>query len=229
MAPHGFTAVCALALLFSGCAATQFVYEHPAEPRVTGEGTVIAAVAPVTDVRGGDKAIDAIYAADPMKDIQVIIQEELMSTGLFDDVILLPSPVKEHEATIVIESSVAKLNWEVPKYKDIVGTAFVVGFLTGGVGGIVYGSTATDVHSDVSLDVRVVEHGSGNVLLEKTYDGHCEEKFPKLKCDTPETKAMMVGKSLKRTMEAMIFDIQKVMSQRSRGTATGSGLEEPAD
>lgn len=206
--------LCAV-FFISGCATTsQFVYNHPTDFPEAKQENLVAAVVPIIDLRKGDKEIDKIYSDSPLVNIQKIIQEELRSTGLFKKVISISKADEENGADIMVEPSLAKLEWVVPNYDELVGKAFAVSVLTGGIGGAIYGSTDVDVYGNTSLHVKVMEISNGKVLLEKTYDGHCEEKMIKFKCDTPETKAKMIGTSLKQSIEAMKTDLKEAISER---------------
>jgi len=75
---------------------------------------------------------------------------------------------------------------------------------------LAYGSTSTDVIGNSAIFVRVVDRKSGTELLSKEYTGSYTEGMTKLSCDTPETKAKMVEKSLKVALEELKSDLKTV-------------------
>ena len=88
MRKNGITILCA-ALLFSGCATQRhFVEDQTGEPPKMQEDAVIVAVAPMIKTREGNGSTDAVYAGKPNDDIPTVIQQKLMSTGLFEDVLV---------------------------------------------------------------------------------------------------------------------------------------------
>lgn len=209
-----------LAALISGCAAkSPFVYDKPIDIPEPNQGVIVAVIAPLTDLReDDDKEIDKIYAKQPLEDIQEILLKELMSTGIFKEIIFSPTDDGNITADINIEPSLVEMRWEVPNYDDILNKAFLTSMLTGGIGGAIYGSTKTDVYGDTSLYIKIVQYPTEEIIIEKQYDGHCEEKVAKLSCDTPETKARMVGLSLEKALETLKVELTEKFSKQKEYT-----------
>ena len=70
----------------------------------------------------------------------------------------------------------------------------------------------------------MIEEATGQVLLERTYSGHYEQQMDKFKCDTPETKATMIGKSVKEAMNQLKIDLQKVLDPDREDIVSSVGI-----
>ncbi len=105
-----------------------------------------------------------------------------------------------------------EMKWEVPNYDRILATAFVTSLLTGGVGGVIYGSTKVDVYGDTTLKIKIIEQDTGKILIDKDYKAHIKERKAKLSCDTSTTKSEICGKSLKAAMELFKIDLAKIIT-----------------
>ncbi len=206
-------------ILVSGCAAkSNFIYTYPEANHKKSLTNMVAAVAQVKDLRQGEKKIDNVYVNDPLKDIQSIIKEELQSTGFFQKVFVISDENTDFKPNVIIEPSLSELKWEVPEYEEMLGKVFVVSFLTGGIGGLIYGSTGTDVYGSVDIHISLVESNNGKTLFENTYNGRYEENMPKLNCDTPETKSIVIGKALKQELKTLKVDLHEVVESYRENT-----------
>lgn len=211
MNKHFLVLVCSI-LLTCGCAAkSKFVYDQPVEHAGKGTGSIVAALGQISDKRTSEKEIDKYYDGEPLKDIQSMLENELLSTNLFERVVTVTDAGAGVKADVIIDPSLTRLDWEVPDYEALKRKAFVTSLLTGGVGGAIYGSTDTDVYGDSGIQLRVTEQATGKVLLDKSYSGHHEEKMVKFKCDIPETRVAMAGKSLRKAIEAIKSDLREVL------------------
>ncbi len=201
-------------VFISGCATkSQFTYDPIVAPETTG--TIVAVMTPVVDSRQDEKEIDKFYENDPAQEVQLILLKELMSTGLFKEVVAVENISDEPDAEFFIEPTMYKLEWMVPGHDAMVTKAFVTSMLTGGVGGVIYGSTKTDVFGETNLHLKITEAKTGNVLLEKNYTGKHQEKMAKISCDTPGTRTMMVGKSLKFAVEEIKNDLGELLGDQN--------------
>ncbi len=200
-------------ILLAGCATkSQFIYDHPDENTLASQQELIALVMPVNDLREDEKEIDQIFADDPLLEIQKIIKEEIASTGYFSEVILQQENQPVVNADIIFVPHLRKMQWMVPDYDDMIGKVYIISFLTGGIGGVAYGSTETDVIGDVELKLEIIEQSTNDVLHEKIHSGHHKQKMAKMNCDAPETKATVVGKSLKNAMVELSSDLNEVFA-----------------
>lgn len=206
-----------------GCATkTAFIYDHPDLAKAQ-TGTRLIAVKPVADERE-DANLDAIYENDVRIDIGKAIADELNSTGLFREVVLLDPQAGEDDIRalspdLVLTPALCQLLWEVPNYNDVVAKTFAISILTGGIGGAIYGSTGIDVKGHAQLEITLVD-ANGDTLLEKKYTGLEQREFIKLSCDTPETKATVAGKALKICLEELKADLAAVMTQQAQAGQT---------
>lgn len=207
-------------LLFSGCASKgKFVYECPAEGLGKGNGRVVAVVARITDQRPDAKDFDNIYEGNPVKDIQSMLEYELLRTDVFKQIV----PVTDTtgiKADVMIEPALKKLQWQVPDYDSLRTKAFLFGFFTGIIGGTIYGYTDTDVYGDSNMHLRVTDVSSGKVVLDKSYSGRYEQEIIKFKCDIPETRVMVAEKSLQKTLEAIKSDLIQVLGNHGKEIAS---------
>jgi len=107
-------------MLFSGCAAkSQFVYEHPDAKPDTPMASSVAVLTPVADHRTGDKKIDTIFKENPIASVQHVIQEELLDTGLFREVMTIDkmnsgTDIANDKADVVVYTELRKMEWFVP-------------------------------------------------------------------------------------------------------------------
>lgn len=203
---------CAL-LVLSGCAAKgKFVYEPSLNPAEGAQGRKVAVLAPLADERIEKQQFDRFYDGEPIKDLQPILEKELLSTNLFSEVFTATESNQNAKADIMIEPAIEKLEWAVPDYEALLSKAFFISFLTGGIGGVIYGNTDTDVYGNATIRVRVTDKQMGNVLLNKSYNGHHEEQMIKFKCDIPETRVKMANESLKKAIGSMNADLKDVIS-----------------
>lgn len=199
-----------LVIAQTGCAATKmpFSYQYPDAKQAQSPGLVLL-FSGVVDQRS-DRDIDKIYEADPIKEISRILREELLSMGLFSNIILASegTPTSQVEnATFVIEPKLDVLKWEVPDYDSKKFWAFTTSLLTGGLGGTIYGMSDTDVYGHSRMRIKLSSMKTGETVVDKDYLGVAKEVMIKFKCDTPETKSTMVGKSLKNLMEKFKSDL----------------------
>jgi hypothetical protein len=212
-------------LLISGCATkSKFVHDRPLEQPDKGKGSIVAALTPINDQRFDGKLIDDYYDGSLLADTQSMLERELLGTGLFEKVFTVTAADKGVKADVTVEPTLTGLEWKVPGYDALRVKAFLAGFLTGLVGGTIYGCTDTDVYGDSSMHLRVTEQATGKVLLDRDYSGHHEEEIMKFKCDTPTTKVAMAGKSLQKTMAAMKADLRDALGGFGKEVAAGSAI-----
>lgn len=200
-------------IILAGCSAkSQFIYDHPVESELAEHAQLVAVVMPVIDQREDGKEIDQIFADNPLQKIQKIIKEELIHSGYFSEVILLQEDQPTDDADISFVPQLSKMQWLVPDYDEMLGKTFIISILTGGIGGIAYGSGETDVIGEMHLKLEMIDIESKQVIHDKTYVGHFSQKMKKLNCDSPETKATVIGKSLKNAMKNMSSDLHDVFT-----------------
>jgi hypothetical protein len=203
--------------VLTACAAKKpFLYQYPVQVEQPAAGMKLACTC-IKD-RRQDHEIDKIYAENLTEDLNRIIEKEIQSMGLCKQVISIPRAEKVDKALkenpdidLVMYTSLKELVWEVPDYDRKVGTVFVLSFLTGGLGGVAYGSTKTDVYGNARIKITVIRTETGEKLIDKEYVGHIEERMALLKCDTPNTKARIVGLSVKSIMKQFKGDLKRVI------------------
>jgi hypothetical protein len=116
---------------------------------------------------------------------------------------------QSHLATMSqLSVELERLDWLVPGYEAMLRKAYLTSFLTGGLGGLAYGSTDTTVQGHATLKIRMRQ--SGREVLNKEYVGFYEEKIDKLRCDSLETKSRVAGLALSSAIEGLITDINSL-------------------
>ena len=218
--------VLAVGVLFlvSGCASkSKFVYECPTGGLENGKGMMVAAVVRIVDQRKDAANFDIVYDGDAVKDIQSMFEYELLRTGLFKQIVSVTDTTKI-KADVIFEPTLNKLQWQVPDYDSIHLKKFLFGFVTGVIGGTLYGLTGTDVYGESGMNLRVTDVASGKVVLNKSYSGQYKQGIVKFKCDRPETKVMVAEKSVRDAMESIKSDITQVLGNKGKEVASGEAL-----
>lgn len=198
-----------LLVLLCGCGATKLPFNYTYSSRETPTGNVVVALQGMRDNRA-DREIDKIYVNSPSTELNTILKEEISGTGLVKGIVVKDASPSADElrssgANFVVIPVLKDLKWEVPGYDAIKTLAFTTSFLTGGVGGVIYGSTSTDVYGMAELSVRVIDLNSADVI-DKAYTGRIEDRKAKLVCDTPGTKNEMVTRALKEAVDKFRAD-----------------------
>lgn len=130
---------CAM-LIVSGCASKgKFVYQPSFKSIESDSGKKVVLLAQITDGRNTPWTFDVNYDGDLINDMQLILQDELLRTNLFNKVLMATESVQDIKADVLIEPTLMKLEWKVPGYKALVDRMFYVSFLTGAIGGLISG------------------------------------------------------------------------------------------
>jgi hypothetical protein len=209
--------ILAVLIIVGSCATTtQFVYEHPEIPPHSSQGTIVGLFS-IDDQREDLKEIDNIYGEFPEESLNQIIEEELKSTGLFEQVLIIPEEMSDDNeylnqtgVDIIVQTGLLEMKWEVPDYEDKLTKISAASFLGGLLGGMIYGSTTTEVWGDTKINFDLKDIESGEIVLEKDYEAHYVEEMALLECDTKKTKAYIVGKSLKMAIEEHKKDLFEI-------------------
>jgi hypothetical protein len=192
-------------IIAGSCATTtQFVYEHPEIPPQSSRGKIVGFFS-IDDQREDSKEIDKVYGDFPVGALNQIIEEEIKSTGLFEQVLIIPEEMLDDKeylnqtgADFFVRTGLLEMKWEVPDYETKISKITAASFLGGLAGGLIYGSSNTEVWANTKLNFILTDVKSGKHVLNKDYEGHYVEEMKLLECDTPSTKAYVVGKSLKK-------------------------------
>jgi hypothetical protein len=193
------------ALFLSGCASSRQIVRLPYE--MPASGTVVAsAAAPsaiittVSDSR--DNLLLNQFLEEPPSDfLRKALAAELRSTGALSQVTPRPESAPPHREDFVIEMELRDVSWAVPNHDKMAKTAFWTSFLTGGLGGLAYGSTGTPVYGHAAIGVKLTDRATGKVFFDETLDAVYEEKIAKLKCDTPTTQSRVMAAALKSAIK----------------------------
>lgn len=136
-----------------------------------------------------------------------VVVKELDGSGLFSSVELNTNEAPK--TGYLLTCKINELRWEVPNYDHLLDTVGVVSFLTGGVGGVIYGSTDTDVLGHAEIRFSLTNLDSGEMLLNRDYAATITEKKAKLRCDTPATYREVAAKSFQTTIAAFEKDLRQ--------------------
>lgn len=199
--------------LFVGCASkTGLIYDHPKTDILTTSNLKVAVAHP-EDERQPNEKVDKMWAGDPAEDIKKVISDELKSTGLFKEIVVLPleDKTKLRDVNFILNSSIKDLAWEIPNLEDQEGKMLVISILTGGIGGLIYGSGDTDFYGKAKLKITIKESETNATLLDKEYVSRVEEKMARLNTDSYEERSKIIAKAVKRIMEEFKTDLQEVI------------------
>ena len=200
---------CLLALTVSGCVTKQpLPFEYSAARPAQAGGSHLT-LAPMKDGRTAKNTMDKVL--DVPACIDTALERELNNSGLFQQVELKSDP--KQSGGLLLQTSLNELAWEVPNYKSIVGTAFTVSLLTGGIGGMAYGSTETDVYGHAKVRFILSQEGSPEILLDREYSANSKARKAKLNCDTPATYREMAAKALRDVYNQFKADLDKILSK----------------
>jgi hypothetical protein len=209
---------CSLILFLNGCATTTpFIYDHPktAKPVVT---ELKIAITYPKDEREPNKEVDKMWSKNPVEDVAKVLEDEIRSTGLFRETVLINKGEDEKTALnavhMVLKTSLKELTWEIPNLKEQENKALVVSILTGGIGGLIYGSGSTDFYGKAKLRVILENREKKEVLLDKEYFSRAEEKMTRLKTDSAEERARIIGKAVKQVVDQLKADLEQAVEAK---------------
>jgi len=198
-------------MFFSGCAGkSPFIYEDNSSSNLKADGPSIA-IQYIIDKRTGDTDIDESFETDPLIDMSNILKNEIESTGYFSNVYLIEenSSYLNTDHFYIIRPYLINMKWEIPNYEDMIGNLMFISLITGGLGGIIYGSTETDVLGDVSLNIVMENKYSGHVLIDKQYNGHSKKSYSKFVSDSNFKKSRVIGYAFSEIMSKLKSDIKQ--------------------
>lgn len=202
----------------SGCATTpqkiSLPYVLPGKPSAVPSTAQAAKITKVTDSRE-DRSLDNLLAEAPVDSVRKALAAELVGAGAFSQVSISD---ETNAPAIDIEADLHEMSWMVPNHKGMVQTAFWTSFLTGGLGGLAYGSTDTPVYGHAVVKLKLTEHATGHTILDQAFEGREEEHMAKLKCDTPNTRSQVMAAALKKALSGAaqkIASIEKAPSSTS--------------
>lgn len=164
-------------------------------------------ISPVTDQRSKKDTMDKVIEIPAALD--VVLVKELQNVGLFSSV---TNPSSNFPKSYQIQTVLKDLRWEVPNYNRTVGTTFAISLLTGGIGGIAYGSTGIDVLGHAKMQFTLTD-SKKKLLLDREYDATFTERKAKLNCDTPDTYREVAAGALKNVIEKLTVDLRELQLQ----------------
>lgn len=174
------------------------------------DGAPKLAVTPVVSVRANQEGMGKVLALPTC--LNSVIVSELQASGAFSTVVFATNDIGT--AGLKLDSKLGALDWEVPNYDRILGTVFLVSLCTGGVGGVVYGVTETDVFGHATVHFTLTDMSSSSVLLDRDYLGKYSVRKAKLSCDTPDSYREVAAGAFKSVMDQFEADVQKLNTKQ---------------
>jgi len=234
-----------IGILIAGCGKTRFHYNYPKRATLKSERYVIACQR-LTDQCENAGEIKKIFETDPLVEMDRILQMELQSTGLFQNIRRIPSPASKNSSVsldqntdFLLGCSLEKICWKVPKHKtplpglddflsprllkgdfgpldltDFWTQLFIVKIFFKAKDGIEGACKKTEVYGDVGMHVRLTDRHNGQILIDKSYASRYSEKRMKINCDSPATKAKVIGQALKMVMNDFKQDLINSVEKR---------------
>ncbi len=162
--------------------------------------------------------MDRMFQKDPIDELSHIIAEEIQSTGLFKEVILVPrerlpgnAPGAFREVDLVVNSCLKRMAWNAPNYQRKKAESSLLMAYGGAFAMVAYDMAEADMYGDFKMNIKVTRPSTGDCFLEKDYVGHVKGRMDKLSYDAPETKSVMVGKAIKSVMDRFRIDLENAV------------------
>lgn len=149
----------------------------------------------ITDNRM-NRDLDALFETTATDEIERILKDRF-------------GAMPTHNTPYRISGTLHTLSWEIPNYNAMVRNAFTVSMLTGGIGGIAYGSTTTPVFGNIDIEYTVKDSISGITVFTNRYTVKHEEKRKKLSSDTPLAKAEITSQALSKSIQMFAQDLSQ--------------------
>jgi hypothetical protein len=199
--------ICCLMLLVTSCATTTaFQYDHPQSKNQLISDKNIAVAYP-KDGRKADEQVDKLWKNNPLDDIDKIVREEIGSTGLFKQIVAFDNEEDIDNIRMVLNTTIKELAWEIPNQKEQERKALLISVFTGGIGGLAYGSGDTDFYGKAKIRIVLVDREANQDILDKEYYFRIAEKMARLKTDSADERARIIGKAFKHVMEQFKTDL----------------------
>lgn len=182
---RSYPLLAALIAVFLGCGCVSqkplpFAYGTPLPARASGPGLAVMtseSVRPAKSVE--DEVLKIPQCVDP------VTVKELQGVGLFSTVTLCTNSTPKNG--YVLHSQLKELRWNVPNHDAMVTTTFIVSFFTGGIGGVIYGCTDTDVFGYADVHFRLENAQTRETVLDRDFKATEKRRTTKLSCDLPDT------------------------------------------
>ncbi|MBC8096103.1 MAG: hypothetical protein H7Y43_09845 [Akkermansiaceae bacterium] len=176
-------------------------------PQPALAGGPVLAVCPALTTRAPkdneimDKCLALPACIDP------VIVTELGGSGMFSTVGLQTEALPG--TAYVLRTTLADLRWEVPHYDRLVMNTFLFSLCTGGIGGLIYGSTDTEVLGHTAVHFTLSDP-QGVLLLDRDYTGITAIRKTKLSCDTPVTRREVAAGAFKSAFDKFKDDLRQL-------------------
>ena len=206
----GFSGLLLVGLVFlsSGCISQKPLPYAVIPENLAASGPALTIV-PVVDKRGVTNELDSVLRIPEC--VEEVLASEMEGLGMFQSVARTSASGATGESGYRLAVTLDRLEWEIPGHDRIVGTAFGLSLATGGIGGLIYGSTGTEVLGHAALTVRLTSEG--RVILEKSYTGTAQEKKAKMKSDTPATGRELAAKAVASAIGQLKADLVATQSE----------------
>lgn len=185
-----------------------FAHGTPLPARASGPAL---AIMPAESLRLGtgtaDKVLQIPECIDP------VTVKELQGIGLFSTVTFCTNSAPKNG--YVLHSQLKELRWEVPNHDSMVTTVFVVSLFTGGIGGVIYGCTDTDVFGYADVHFRLENTHTSQTVLDRDFKATEKRRTTKLSCDTPATMREVSAGALRTVFNEFESELKQLNLEKS--------------
>ncbi len=150
----------------------------------------------------------------PLDELAAILKKELDSTGLFDTVVVMPTPEAEvsqdrHETPInfIMNSTLVEIRWDDSHCRSTHRAIILASVLTFGIGGIAGAYASCDTKSLVRLHIAVKGIPDEQLYIDKFYGGQAKEQVWLREWFHEPNTAPLVAKSIKAVMNQLKADL----------------------
>ena len=190
-----------------GCSGAAFEYRHPPKPTLkTPQTGVNAAYRAMVDQRE-DRSVDDIYEGHPLPELNEIVAQEMMATGLFDTIVAVSTSddttaveLSKQDVVVLVEPVLEELRWETPNRKlHYVGMfAAAAGF--GILGALAYSTIGVDVHAYTTMRFRFTDPRTEQRQTDRTYVEKYSREVDIGSAGADEVGSELIGHALKLAM-----------------------------
>ena len=156
-----------------------------------------------------DKKIDRMYEQKPHVELEKLIKEKLLRSGIFKYVTTADDNPSNDQYKLEVTLNDLQLSFDNQKRHRALMMA--TGVLTAGLGALIYGSmNSENFHGETALHAKLIEQKSGSVVLDKLYETK-QTQYQSLLKDSQEMRADLIGQSVTQMLNQLIADIENTI------------------
>jgi hypothetical protein len=159
-----------------------------------------------------------MWSSNPLGETAKIIEQEIRSCGLFQEVISAPNPdqekviMKRNDIRMFLRPTLKDLSWSIPTSQEQEDTELLVSILTSGISDLVNEADSTNFYGSAKIRVVLEDRKTSKIILDKEYASRAEEKITRFRTDSYEERARIIGKAFKQVMEELKADLGRVIN-----------------